>query len=177
MARRAGVVPFSLLSTPIDLPWSATRSTASTSPSEEYTCGEIGIEMEQGMGMGMLITEGPPMLPSVAEMTTGMTPYSTPAYSVSKSMFSCQPCSSSIPALPSTGYALYASNVGRKESSALTQVMGELHPREDEHQRSRKRHGSFNFMQDMASMHVTPRHTTPLFRRGAVAVEVANYTQ
>lgn len=53
MARRAGVVPFSLSST----------------------------------GMGMHITEGPPMLPSVAEMTTGMSPYSTAAYSVSKSMF------------------------------------------------------------------------------------------
>ncbi|KFX99934.1 hypothetical protein V490_01585 [Pseudogymnoascus sp. VKM F-3557] len=69
MARRAGVVPFS--------PWSATRSTVSTSP-----------EMGPRMGMGMPITEGPPMLPSVAEMMAGMSPY-TPAYL------------SSIPALPS----------------------------------------------------------------------------
>ena len=105
MARRAGVVPFSLSSTPIDPPWSGTRSTASASPSDGYTYGGIGIG--RGQGMGMPITGGPPMLPSVAEMTTGMSPYNTSAYLVSAFMSSAQPRSSPIPTLPAIGYALY----------------------------------------------------------------------
>ena len=154
MARRAGVVPFSLSSATVDssshghVRQSPTRShsyshsllspTASTmgssgppshyyredpatrsiaarrqsmprtelpaSPSEGYMYGRIG--MGQGMGMGMPITGAPPMLPSVAEMTTGMSPYSTPAYSVSASMAGGHPRSSPGSALPSIGYAL-----------------------------------------------------------------------
>lgn len=154
MARRAGVVPFSLSSATVDSsthghvrqsptrthshshslssptvstmagsgPSSryyrdgpATRSIAArrqsmprtdlpTSPSEQYMYGGIG--MGQGMSMGMPITGAPPMLPSVAEMTTGMSPYSTPAYSVSASMGGGHPHSSPGSTLPSIGYAL-----------------------------------------------------------------------
>jgi hypothetical protein len=152
MARRAGVVPFSLSSAPVDTPahgharplssrghshsqslssptastigssvpssryyreGPATRSIAArrqsmprsglpTSPSDGYMYGGIGM----GQGMGMPMTGGPPMLPSVAEMTTGMSPYSTPAYSVSASMAGGQPRSSPGSTLPSIGYAL-----------------------------------------------------------------------
>ncbi|KFY81551.1 hypothetical protein V500_11304 [Pseudogymnoascus sp. VKM F-4518 (FW-2643)] len=152
MARRAGVVPFSLSSAPADAPahgharplssrghshsqslssptastigssvpssryyreGPATRSIAArrqsmprtglpTSPSDGYMYGGIGM----GQGMGMPVTGGPPMLPSVAEMTTGMSPYSTPAYSVSASMAGGQPRSSPGSTLPSIGYAL-----------------------------------------------------------------------
>ncbi|KFX92451.1 hypothetical protein O988_07274 [Pseudogymnoascus sp. VKM F-3808] len=152
MARRAGVVPFSLSSAPVDAsahghtrPLSsrghahsqslssptastigssgpssryyregpATRSIAArrqsmprtglpTSPPDGYMYGGIGM----GQGMGMQMTGGPPMLPSVAEMTTGMSPYSTPAYSVSASMAGGQPRSSPGSTLPSIGYAL-----------------------------------------------------------------------
>ncbi|ELR01701.1 hypothetical protein GMDG_00077 [Pseudogymnoascus destructans 20631-21] len=152
MARRAGVVPFSLSSAPVDTPahgrarplssrghshsqslssptastigssvpssryyreGPATRSIAArrqsmarsglpTSPSDGYIYGGIGM----GQGMGMPMTGGPPMLPSVAEMTTGMSPYSTPAYSVSASMAGGQPRSSPGSTLPSIGYAL-----------------------------------------------------------------------
>lgn len=158
MARRAGVVPFSLssttadshshghvrqsptqghshshshsLSSPIMPPMGssgssryyregpATRSIAAArqsmsrtelppSPSEGYMYGGMGMGQGMGMGMGMPITGPPPTLPSVAEMTTGMSPYSTPAYSVSASMAGGGHLRSSpSDTLPSIGYAI-----------------------------------------------------------------------
>jgi len=150
MARRAGVVPFSLSSVTLDAPSAghvrqsptrghanshssssaptlggsgpspryhregpATRSIAArresmprsalpNSPSESYMYGGMG--PGHGMGMGIPLTGPPPMLPSVAEMTTGVSPYNTPAYSISVSMAGGQHGSSPTPILPSIGY-------------------------------------------------------------------------
>lgn len=62
---------------------STPRSVPPHSPSEGYIIAGVG----NPITMGRAITSpGPPILPSVAEMTTGVSPYSTPAYSVSPSM-------------------------------------------------------------------------------------------
>ena len=125
MARRAGVVPFSLSSVAVDPPLSSSRppshrghshshshsatnvpTLASLGPSPRYhrdgpATRSIAARremmarpalssapsdyaysrMESGAPMTMATSGPPPMLPSVAEMTTGVSPYSTPAYS------------------------------------------------------------------------------------------------
>jgi hypothetical protein len=55
-----------------------------------------------GMGVGMGMGRGGQFLPSVAEMTTGVSPYNTPAYAMSMPM-SSGGYSSPGPVLPSIG--------------------------------------------------------------------------
>jgi len=147
MARRAGVVPFSLSSVTLDTPSpgqrispprghshtpshsgsgvggsqynrpgpahnvqqsganhsrsiaarrdSTPRSVPPPSPSDGLALAAIG----GGTGMG----RGMQMLPSVAEMTTGMSPYNTPAYSMSMPMGGHMGYSSPGPVLPAIG--------------------------------------------------------------------------
>ena len=59
---------------------STPRSVPPTSPSDGYALAGIGGSLPMGMGRGTQ------MLPSVAEMTTGVSPYSTPAYAMSMPM-------------------------------------------------------------------------------------------
>ena len=59
---------------------STPRSVPPASPSDGLALAAIGGGMAVGMG------RGGQMLPSVAEMTTGVSPYSTPAYTMSMSM-------------------------------------------------------------------------------------------
>lgn len=54
------------------------------------------------MGMGMGMGRGGQFLPSVAEMTTGVSPYSTPAYAMSMPM-SSGGYASPAPVLPGIG--------------------------------------------------------------------------
>jgi hypothetical protein len=56
---------------------STPRSVPPTSPSDGLALAAIGGGMSMGMG------RGGQMLPSVAEMTTGVSPYNTPAYAMS----------------------------------------------------------------------------------------------
>lgn len=60
---------------------STPRSVPPHSPSDGLALAAIGSGMAMGMGRG-----GGQMLPSVAEMTTGVSPYNAPAYSMSMSM-------------------------------------------------------------------------------------------
>jgi len=63
---------------------STPRSVPPTSPSDGIALAQIGGGMAMGMGMGMgRGMQGMQMLPSVAEMTTGVSPYNTPAYAMS----------------------------------------------------------------------------------------------
>jgi hypothetical protein len=59
---------------------STPRSVPPASPSDGLALSAIG----QGMAMGM--GRGGQLLPSVAEMTTGVSPYNTPAYAMSMPM-------------------------------------------------------------------------------------------
>ncbi|KAF4627486.1 hypothetical protein G7Y89_g10668 [Cudoniella acicularis] len=59
---------------------STPRSVPPPSPSDGMALAAIGSGMTMGMG------RGGPLLPSVAEMTTGVSPYSAPAYSHAMSM-------------------------------------------------------------------------------------------
>ena len=59
---------------------STPRSVPPVSPGEGFALAGIGSGMPMGMGRG---GPGGQMLPSVAEMTTGVSPYSTPAYTMS----------------------------------------------------------------------------------------------
>lgn len=61
---------------------STPRSVPPTSPHDGLALAAIG----GGMGMGMGAGRGGQLLPSVAEMTTGVSPYNTPAYAMSMSM-------------------------------------------------------------------------------------------
>lgn len=74
---------------------STPRSVPPTSPSDGLALAAIGGGMAMGMGRGMQ------MLPSVAEMTTGVSPYNTPAYALSMSMGGGYP--SPGPLLPGIG--------------------------------------------------------------------------
>lgn len=67
------------------------------SPGEGVMLAGIGTMMGRGMG-------GQQMLPSVAELTTGVSPYNTPAYAVTSSMGGGYP--SPKPLLPSLGYGV-----------------------------------------------------------------------
>ena len=62
---------------------STPRSVPPPSPSDGLALAAIGGGMPVGMGRG---GQGGQMLPSVAEMTTGVSPYSTPAYTMSMPM-------------------------------------------------------------------------------------------
>ena len=62
---------------------STPRSVPPPSPSDGLALAAIGGGMAMGIGRG---GQGGQMLPSVAEMTTGVSPYSTPAYTMSMSM-------------------------------------------------------------------------------------------
>lgn len=62
---------------------STPRSVPPASPSDGLALAAIGGGMPMGMGRG---GRGGQMLPSVAEMTTGVSPYSTPAYTMSMPM-------------------------------------------------------------------------------------------
>jgi hypothetical protein len=73
---------------------STPRSVPPASPSDGMALAAIGGGMSMGMGRGGL-------LPSVAEMTTGVSPYNTPAYSTSMPMGGGY--SSPGPLLPSIG--------------------------------------------------------------------------
>lgn len=61
---------------------STPRSVPPASPSDGLALAAI----QGGMAMGMGMSRGSQLLPSVAEMTTGVSPYSTPAYAISMSM-------------------------------------------------------------------------------------------
>jgi len=67
---------------------STPRSVPPASPIDGIALAAIGggMQMGMGMGMGMPMGRGGPLLPSVAEMTTGVSPYNTPAYSMSMPM-------------------------------------------------------------------------------------------
>jgi hypothetical protein len=68
---------------------STPRSVPPTSPSDGIALAQIGSGMPMGIGMGMGMgrgMQGMQMLPSVAEMTTGVSPYNTPAYAMSMPM-------------------------------------------------------------------------------------------
>ncbi|KAG4416460.1 hypothetical protein IFR04_010378 [Cadophora malorum] len=75
---------------------STPRSVPPASPSDGLALAAIG-----GGGMAMGMGRGGQMLPSVAEMTTGVSPYSTPAYAMSMPMSGGYP--SPGPMLPSIG--------------------------------------------------------------------------
>ena len=62
---------------------STPRSVPPPSPSDGLALAAIGGGMAMGMGRG---GQGGQMLPSVAEMTTGVSPYNTPAYTMSMPM-------------------------------------------------------------------------------------------
>jgi hypothetical protein len=64
---------------------STPRSVPPTSPHDNFSLAAIsgGMGSNMGMGMGMGVGRGGQMLPSVAEMTTGVSPYATPAYAMS----------------------------------------------------------------------------------------------
>jgi hypothetical protein len=79
-------------STPRSIPM-----TLPPSPGEGVMLAGIGNLMGRGGG-------GPQMLPSVSEMTTGVSPYNTPAYAVTATMGGGY--SSPKPLLPSLGYAV-----------------------------------------------------------------------
>lgn len=59
---------------------SAPRSVPPASPSDGAALAAIGSGM--GMGLGMGLGREAQMLPSLAEMTTGVSPYSMPAYAI-----------------------------------------------------------------------------------------------
>jgi hypothetical protein len=66
---------------------STPRSVPPTSPHDNFSLaaisGGVGGSMNMGMSSGMGGGRGGQMLPSVAEMTTGVSPYATPAYAMS----------------------------------------------------------------------------------------------
>ncbi|KUJ08451.1 uncharacterized protein LY89DRAFT_330606 [Mollisia scopiformis] len=64
---------------------STPRSVLPASPSDGIALAAIG-SGGMGMGMGMGMGRGGQLLPSVAEMTTGVSPYNTPAYAMSMPM-------------------------------------------------------------------------------------------
>lgn len=82
---------------------STPRSVPPASPSDGLALAGIGGGMAMGLGMGtgMQMGRGGPMLPGVAEMTTGISPYNTPAYAMSMPMGGGY--SSPGPMLPSIG--------------------------------------------------------------------------
>ncbi|TAQ85146.1 hypothetical protein B7494_g6536 [Chlorociboria aeruginascens] len=79
------------------------RSVPPTSPNEGYALPDIGDGVPVGTGRG-------PMLPSVAEMTTGVSPYTMPAYAISSPMGADY--SSPGPMLPSIGRYVAGGNKG-----------------------------------------------------------------
>lgn len=79
---------------------STPRSVPPASPSDGLALAAIGSGMPMGIGRG---GQGGQMLPSVAEMTTGVSPYSTPAYTMSISMPMGGGYSSPGPLLPAIG--------------------------------------------------------------------------
>jgi len=91
---------------------STPRSVPPASPSDGLALAGIG---GSGMQMPMPIGRGGHFLPSVAEMTTGVSPYSTPAYSMSMSMGGGG-YSSPGPMLPSLGMYSVRPDVKRRGS-------------------------------------------------------------
>ncbi|KAE8449266.1 hypothetical protein EG329_008433 [Mollisiaceae sp. DMI_Dod_QoI] len=84
---------------------STPRSVPPASPSDGMALAAIGsggMGMGMGMGMGGGMGRGGQLLPSVAEMTTGVSPYNTPAYAMSMPM-SASGYPSPGPVLPGIG--------------------------------------------------------------------------
>jgi len=147
MARRAGVVPFSLSSASLDTPSPGHRVSPPRGHSHTSSLSSSGLSSSpytraapphniQGSGVihtrstiarrdstprsvpppspsdglalaaiggGMEAARGTQMLPSVAEMTTGVSPYNTPAYAMSMPMGGHMGYSSPGPMLPAIG--------------------------------------------------------------------------
>lgn len=92
---------------------STPRSVPPASPSDGFSLAAIG----GGMGMGMHgLGRGGQLLPSVAEMTTGVSPYNTPAYSHAMSMPMGGGYSSPGPMLPAIGMIGVRPDVKRRGS-------------------------------------------------------------
>ncbi|RDW83111.1 hypothetical protein BP5796_04602 [Coleophoma crateriformis] len=91
---------------------STPRSVPPASPSDGLALAAIQGGMAMGMGMG----RGSQMLPSVAEMTTGVNPYSTPAYAMSMPMGGSYGSSSPGPLLPAIGFVGSRPDVKRRGS-------------------------------------------------------------
>jgi hypothetical protein len=89
---------------------STPRSVPPASPSDGIALAAIG----GGMGMGMGMGRGGQLLPSVAEMTTGVSPYNTPAYAMSMPMTGGY--SSPGPILPSIGMIGVRPDIKRRGS-------------------------------------------------------------
>lgn len=88
-----------------------TRPSLPASPSAQYGYERID--------PSVTMTGPPTTLPSVAEMTTGVSPYNTPAYSLATPVASYQ-ASSPGPYLPSVGYpprSLHGINEGKRTRS------------------------------------------------------------
>lgn len=90
---------------------STPRSVPPASPSDGIALAAIG---GSGMQMPMPMGRGGPFLPSVAEMTTGVSPYTTPAYAMSMSMGGGY--SSPGPMLPALGMYSVRPDVKRQRS-------------------------------------------------------------
>ncbi|KAL3427573.1 MYB DNA-binding domain-containing protein [Phlyctema vagabunda] len=80
---------------------STPRSVPPASPSDGMALAAI----QGGLVMGMSVGRPPQQLPSVAEMTTGVNPYNTPAYATSMPMGGGYGTSSPGPLLPAIGFA------------------------------------------------------------------------
>ena len=89
---------------------STPRSIPPASPSDGFSLAAIG-----GGGMAMGMGRGGQLLPSVAEMTTGVSPYNTPAYAMSMPMGGVY--SSPGPLLPAIGMMGVGRPDGKRRAS------------------------------------------------------------
>jgi hypothetical protein len=103
---------------------STPRSVPPTSSSDGLALAAIGGGMPMGMGMGM--GRGVQFLPSVAEMTTGVSPYNTPAYAMSMPTPIGGGYSSPAPLLPAIGMM----GVGPMKPEGKRRASPEIGPRE-----------------------------------------------
>lgn len=92
---------------------STPRSVPPASPSDGLALAAI----QSGMAMGIVgMSRGSQLLPSVAEMTTGISPYNTPAYAMSVPMGGAYGTSSPGPLLPALGFVSTRQDIKRRGS-------------------------------------------------------------
>lgn len=113
---------------------STPRSVPPASPSDGIALAAIGSGVGMGGPMGVGGGRGVQLLPSVAEMTTGVSPYNTPAYAHAMSMPMAGGYSSPGPILPAIGM-IGVGGGGRPEAGGKRRGSPNMGPRETSRRR------------------------------------------